>query len=331
MWNEPSDSPPRIDTARDVIDALRRMIAGGALALPLPGSGKTDARLEALAEVAAMDLSLARLAEGHSDALAILAEAGVQPRGGMYGVWAAEPPNGALVATASASGWTLRGTKKYCSGALGLDRALVTAKAPDGARLFDVELRHSRIRPVHGSWPAIGMALTESVDVVFDDVVVETAVGDAGFYVSRPGFWHGAVGVAACWYGGGVGAMRMLQARLEPRSSAHQRAHLGAVAATCMAMKASLDAAARDIDADPRNANGAARTRALATRHVVERGCIEVLDRVGRATGSSAMVFDRAHARRVADLSVYLRQHRAEQELEELGSALLKQEASCSP
>src|SRR5665213_3555848 len=59
--------------------------------LSLPGSGNTWERFEVLASWAADDLSVGRLVEGHSDALAILAEAGTEPvsREATYGVWAA--------------------------------------------------------------------------------------------------------------------------------------------------------------------------------------------------------------------------------------------------
>jgi hypothetical protein len=51
------------------------------LDLPLPGSGRTWQRWAALAEISARNLSLGRLAEGHCDALAIVAElAGPQPQ-----------------------------------------------------------------------------------------------------------------------------------------------------------------------------------------------------------------------------------------------------------
>lgn len=45
--------------------------------LPLPGAGHTAERHRLLAEVAREDLSLAKLAEAHWDATAILTEAGM--------------------------------------------------------------------------------------------------------------------------------------------------------------------------------------------------------------------------------------------------------------
>ncbi|HCN45138.1 MAG TPA: acyl-CoA dehydrogenase, partial [Pseudomonas sp.] len=63
--------------------------------LPLPGQGHTLQRWQTLARVAGCDLSLAKLYEGHTDALAILSECGASHRvgQGIWGVWAAEPPD----------------------------------------------------------------------------------------------------------------------------------------------------------------------------------------------------------------------------------------------
>ncbi len=327
-----------LETAQDVMAALDQLILGGLSALPRPGAGATASRFRALSEIAARDLSLARLAEGHTDALAILDEAKLQARAGAYGVWAAEPPDARVAAERTPRGWVLRGTKRYASGARGLARALVTAEAPDGGRLFDVALRDPHVRPVPGTWHAVGMAATESLDVVFDGVAVaeDAAVGAPGFYLARAGFWRGAVGVAACWFGGALGAYRMLHARLASTTSAaaseHHLAHLGAVAAIVETMQHALDHAAAAIDAEAAHLAGAAerersaRRRALVVRQVVEQGCQEVLARVGRASGSSALVHDREHARRAADLIVYLRQHHAERDLVALGHAVLEDE-----
>jgi hypothetical protein len=55
---------------------------------------------------------------------------------------------------------------------------------------------------------------------------------------------------------------------------------------------------------------------------VVEAAAREVLDRTGRALGAGPLCRDGAHARRVADLTVYLRQHHGERDLAELGAAV---------
>ena len=52
----------------------------------------------------------------------------------------------------------------------------------------------------------------------------------------------------------------------------------------------------------------------------MEAAATEVMSRVGRALGAGPLCHDEAHARRVADLTVYLRQHHAERDLAQLGT-----------
>jgi hypothetical protein len=48
-----------------------------------------------------------------------------------------------------------------------------------------------------------------------------------------------------------------------------------------------------------------------------------VLRQVGHALGPAPMAFDEQHARRIADLELYVRQHHAERDLAVLGAAVL--------
>lgn len=305
------------------------------LSFPMPGSGHTLGRFHAFTEIAATDLSLGRLAEGHADAHAILHETGRAPVSqDLYGVWAAEPPHARVTARRHGNGWILEGRKSFASGARILQRALVTAKAEDGDRLFDVDLADPGIHPMLGTWPAVGMEASDSLEVTFSGVRVSDAqaIGEPGFYLQRAGFWHGAVGVAACWLGGAVGCRRMLEHRFaHVLPDDHQAAHLGFILATCAAMNAVLNEAAREIDADPEDRKGGGRLRALIARQVVESGCQKVLARTGRASGTGPLVFDEAHARRAADLPVYLRQHHAERDLAELGRLSLSKSEGKKP
>jgi alkylation response protein AidB-like acyl-CoA dehydrogenase len=295
-------------------------VAFGRLDLPRPGGGRTWERWAALADLAGEDLSLARLSEGHADALAILAElgAGVPRAGSRWGVWAAQPPGPGLTARRSGPDWRLDGVKRYCSGARSCTDALVTAAAPDGNRLFAVGTRD--LSPVPGTWPATGMAGSDTLDVGFTAVPAEP-VGGPGGYTGRPGFAHGGVGVAACWYGGARGVGRtLLTAASEREIGPHALAHLGAVDIALDTARTALDVAAAGIDADPDDRGGDGARRALRVRALVEAVATEVMRRVGRALGAGPLCHDEAHSRRVADLTVYLRQHHAERDLAELGA-----------
>ncbi|GAA3487240.1 acyl-CoA dehydrogenase family protein [Streptomyces cremeus] len=347
----PSTAPEALDADAGPLAARRQAAEGfrsvlarvdaGELEFPLPGSGRTRDRFAALRAVAGTDLCTARLVEGHVDAAAILAELGAPPPGPgeRWGVWAAEPPGEGLTALRKdagdgpggaggraddGSGWVISGLKQYCSGAHSCTHALVTAHAGDERRLFAVRVDGDDCRPVDGTWQAVGMAGSDTPDVRFTDVPAR-AVGGPEAYLRRPGFWHGGIGVAACWYGGAVAASRVLREAAERRAEPHTDAHLGAVDSLLQAAGALLEQAAAEIDADPLDPD-AARLRAMRVRAFVASACAAVLDHVGRATGAGPLCHDARHARTAADLAVYLRQHHAERDLAALGALLARPE-----
>ena len=307
--------------------AFTAAVESGQLDLPLPGHGRTRVRWAALAGLAESDLSLGRLAEGHADALAILDELDgpAPPAGSRWGVWAAMPPGPSLAAAHYDGAWWLDGTKQYCSGARVCTHVLVTAQTADGIRLFAAEVTADGVRPVPDSWPAVGMAGSDTLDVRFHRVPA-TPVGAPGGYVNRPGFAHGGAGVAACWYGGARGVARPLLAAARQRDiGPHAFAHLGAIDIALRSASAGLDQAADEIDDDPLDRKDAASRRALRVRTLTEAVASDVLERAGRALGAGPLGHDAEHARQVADLTVYLRQHHAERDLEQLGRLVAKE------
>jgi len=299
----------------------------GALAdVPLPAGGRTAERFAALAEIAAIDLSVARLAEGHADAIAILAEAGVDfPEVmGPLGVWAAG--TAAVSASRTGTGWLLRGTKPWCSGALSLRHALVTAAAPDGARLFVVDVAAPGVAPDSTSGPAVGMRDSDTLDVAMEVAVDATAaVCGPEWYTDRPGFWFGSIGVAACWLGGAIGAVRSAAGSVLASSpDPHQLAALGAAAARCDTLAAAIERAGHWIDDHPRDPARRARVVALGIRNAMEEACLAVAADVGRAGGAGHVTHDVEQARRLADLPVYIRQHHGGRDAAAYACALLE-------
>jgi len=301
-------------------DLLTQAHASGEFDLPLPGRGATPVRHDVLKRWGDKDLSLARIAEAHTDALAILASAGRPARaGGLYGVWASDGPAGRLTYSRMPSGdWTLHGTKQFCSGASFLKAALVTAHGEAGILLMDVPLDDAGIRPQASAWESSAMADTATIAVDFHHVRIPAArvIGGPDWYLNRPGFWHGALGPAACWAGG---ALSLIEAATTlARKDPHSRAQVGALQSIGWALDAYLDRAGREIDADPEDTRGEARVRALKVRHLIERACTEVLDRFGRATGPQLLAYDAHVARQHVALTLYIRQCHAERDLESI-------------
>lgn len=301
---------------------IGRWLDSGALDLPLPGGGETARRWRRLAALARVDIVAARLAEAHTDAVAIMAEldANETKPGRLWGVWAAESRDAVLNAHDDAGATTLGGTKVWCSGAGLCTHALVTAQLESGERgLFAVDLGHAGVQPLPSGWRSVGMAESDTRSVQFSSAPA-IPVGPPGEYLSRPGFWHGAIGVAACWLGGARAVAEPLYARAaEDFADPHALAHLGAVDAALAAGEAMLSWAASAVDDDPLNRKGMAEVIARRTRAVVETAVEETIVRTGRALGPAPLSQDAQHAKRVADLSMYVRQSHAERDLERLG------------
>jgi len=287
--------------------------------LPLPGHGRTLERWRALARVAGCDLGLAKLYEGHTDALAILAECGAPQHAhdGIWGMWAAEPPDDrAHIVARHGERVQLQGRKAWCSGALQIDRALLTAWENDQPQLVAIELSHPSQRIQAEQWQAVGMASTASVTIEFDNSP-GLAIGTPGQYLSRPGFWQGGAGIAACWYGAAEALAGYLREHCnKPRPDPHADAHLGAVDAALYGARAALRECAAWIDQHPQDD---ASFEVRRTRAQIEQAVEQVIQHVGRALGATPFCRSSHFARLSADLPVYLRQSHAERDLAELG------------
>lgn len=322
-----------IGAGASAADGLQHLVRAGVDRLPMPGGGGTAERWRALAAVAAHDLSLAKLYEGHTDALAIIEElhpAQVLEDAGAdstWGVWAAEAPAGRAVISRQPDGeLLLGGAKCWCSGADTVSHAILTAWYADGdsPQLVAIDMRRPGIEVDRSAWQAVGMAQSSSLDLRFDAVPVK-AVGAVGSYTARPGFWHGGAGIAACWYGGAMALAGALHAKLRQaagQSSAPQAfalAGLGRVDVAMRAAAAVLRETAAWIDAHPQQD---AHAVALRARLAVEAAADEVLQVVGRTLGAAPFCRDARFARIAADLPVYLRQSHAERDLAALGQTV---------
>lgn len=313
-WSAQQDAAERPEVA----DLFRAAVSDDGLVPPPSGGGRTAARWAELAWWGTTDLSLARLVEGHTDAVAILAELDgpVLPPGTSSAVWAAEPPGLGVDAKPSADGWELSGTKAWCSGASLCDTALLTVAAPDGGRLFLADLGAPGVERLPRRWHGAGMTASDTETVEFAAVTAQP-VGPPGGYLDRPGFWVGGIGVAAVWYGGAVAvAQRLRDSAVRGRSGPHELAHLGRIRVLLDGCAALLLTAAREVDDAPDADHEAL---AQSVRSGVADAASEVIDRVGRALGPGPLATDAGHAQRVADLTVYLRQSHAERDLARLG------------
>ncbi|NIJ70008.1 acyl-CoA dehydrogenase [Xanthomonas sp. 60] len=287
--------------------------------LPHPGTGQTLQRWQALAALGARDLALAKVLEAHYDARAILVDLG-QPLPAaetLLAVWAAETPD--CVLSADACG-TLDGSKAWCSGASLVDAALVTVREGPQPGLYLLP-RSQAVTLDEDEWPAPGMSLIPSTTIRVT-AAVATRLGSAEAYLGRPGFWHGGAGIAAVW----LGAAGALVAAMQAKAEGEVRARLAGEAVMALAAATALlrELAVR-IDTDPSQSH---RAQVVLVRSVAERACTRILDLAGRALGPGPMCLEPAHARRWADLTVFIRQSHADRDWAWLGAETQALESS---
>jgi len=215
-----------LTTALDAVLAQSRSTSGAmqaALAalhslLPVRGDPATPAAMLTLLQmvyrVARRDLPLARLFEGHVDALQIIARyadaetardaAATAAQGGAFGVWNAALPEERLRVTDG----RLFGGKSYASGAGLLSHALAGTDTAEGNRLVLIDLKASDPSIDRDWWKVVGMQRSQTHVVRWNgaDPASFRFVGEPGDYAREPFFSGGALRFVAC-HAGGVAAV----------------------------------------------------------------------------------------------------------------------------
>jgi alkylation response protein AidB-like acyl-CoA dehydrogenase len=296
-----------------LLDVLRTEDA--AAMAPRSGAGSTIERHGILSCAAEADITAARVLEPHLDALTILAEAGEKQTGAghTWGVFAAEARDAVLIARQTGSSWVLDGIKPWCSLGGRLTDALVTARLESGERrLFRVDLTQPSVVAEATTWVSRGLADVESGPLRFDGAAA-VPVGEAGWYLTRPGFRWGAIGVAAAWWGGCVPLFQALLARAKNDSASPLLvARVGRLFRLLDGAGLLLERAALSID-DWSSAgcvdNDEAAVLSHSVRGAAADAAVETLSAAHDLLGPAAFGFDESLARRAVDLEMYIAQY----------------------
>ena len=311
----------------EVAQALTALVAG------VPWARLSWSGLVAeLATLGRSDIPLARLAEGHVDALRSADQAGVTlVPDALYGVWASRSLATGLTAREADGGWRLDGTLRFASGTGVLDRALVPALLADGPAVL-VDLPVAGLPADTSAWRTRAMAVSRShvVRVLDRPVPRDAAVGPPGFYLQRPGFFPGGVGVAAVWAGGLCRVVDLVLGWLGPRRWPAGELRLGRLwtrRATALALVTQAGQRLDGLltpDARPRHAYPAVLLQQVSTlaRAGVAEAVLAGLDEVRGLAGPAGLAFDLDLTRAVDDLDLYVRQQNADADAAFLGSTL---------
>jgi alkylation response protein AidB-like acyl-CoA dehydrogenase len=295
------------------------------------------AELDLVRRVARADGSVGRIFDGHLNAVERLAvQAPVEVRNRELsaiaarrlraGVWGGDPvPGEGPPATVLGldGGDVLRGVKTFCSGAGGLDRALILARQPtEGPPLAVwVDVGDSRVE-VDPSWyQAHGLRASVSHRVVFHDAPVIARFGAPGSLATQPWFSRDALRTAASWAGMADAAVR---AALDELAGRPGRGPLEALAAgRILTAQRTIDLwierGALAMDSETQ----ALPEIAIQARVGVADACRILLDEAARACGSRPFARGGALDRARRDLEVFLLQHRLDPLLARLGDAAL--------
>ena len=281
----------------------------------------------ALRRVAADDLGVARVLDGHRNALERLlrhrpvevadADRRAAADGDVpHGVWGADPrPDDVPTSRPAAldpDGRTVSGVKVFCSGAGLVRRALVLVRDHDGGQacvLLDVE--DPERAAVDRAWFA-GDALRTSAShrVVLDRAPVLASLrgdGDRSALLEEPWFSGDALRTAVTWAGALDAVLDGTTTALRQREASDaEAALLGRAHAARGTVDRWLDHATATRDHDP---EAAAATVLQARLEITER-CREVLRACAELTGSHPLAVGSPAARARADLDLLLLQHR---------------------
>lgn len=296
-------------------DRMAATIAALYAALPVHGD-PSDADelvtvLRTLYRVARRDLPLARLFEGHVDALQIIAryangdiaaDAARAAAGGQaFGVWNAALPNEPL----RVEDGRLSGGKSFASGAGVLSFALAGADTPDGNRLVLIDLAASQPVIDRDWWRVVGMQRSETHAVRWQDASGFRFVGAPGDYAREPYFSGGALRFVACHAGGIAALFDHVRNHLNTTGRADDPHQAGRLAALYLAAQRAASAVR---DAAAVWGNPAYVEHVAAARVAVAAAADEALGLAQQAVGLPGMFVAHPLSAALTDLMVYLRQ-----------------------
>jgi alkylation response protein AidB-like acyl-CoA dehydrogenase len=321
-------------------EAFAALDEAGALEATV-GAARAEASVLAewvlLRRVAAADASVGRILDGHLNAVERL-EVSAEPElrahelgqlrdgGRLLGVWGADPGPGEGVPARlheDGAGLVLRGAKTFCSGAGGVDAALVMVGSDDGEapRLALVDCAEIEID--RGWYRAAGLRASESHRVLFHDAPVIGLLGAPGELAREPWFSRDAMRTAATWIGMLDAAAEAALADLARARAEDPLAQLAAGRIEALRGTAEAwflrGAEAADQGHEPR-------PTAIAMRAEIDRVAKTLLEIAAAACGSRPFVTGGRLDRARRDLETFLLQHRLDPLLARLGAERLKGE-----
>ncbi|HEY6526210.1 MAG TPA: acyl-CoA dehydrogenase family protein [Solirubrobacteraceae bacterium] len=322
-------------------EAIADLEAVGALAWnaqPGPGRPSAAAELGLVRSIARADGSVGRIVDGHLNGVERLAVqappdlrerelAAVRAGRLRVGVWGGDPRPGEGTPAAiepTGSGEVLTGVKTFCSGAGGLDRALVLARDPDAPAPAAVwiDLTDPATVIVDDRWyRGAGMRASVSHRVVFNRAPVLARLGGPGALARQPWFGRDALRTAASWAGMADCAVDGGLEVLAERASCGplEELAIGRMLTAQETISAWLERAARAMDGASEDLPDVS----LYARAAIAQAARTILGEGERACGSHPFATGGRLDRARRDLELFLLQHRLDPALAAAGARAL--------
>ena len=306
----------------------------------LVGEGGAERLAAVLRLVGAGDLSVARLFEGHVNAVTLVTTYGTERQsaglaqavrdGALSAVWNAEGRR-PLAGRRVDDEWLLSGEKILASGAGLISHPIVTPRTGDGVVMLIVEGVGAERSNLTG-WTPQGMraSATGTADISGLGVPVASQIGLPGDYLRQPVFSGGAWRFCAVHLGAAERLLDLFRADLRVRGrdeDPYQRQRVATATSACITArlwieKTAVMAASPDADAE------AAVAFVNLTRGVTERACLDVIEIVQRGAGLSAFIRPNPVERIARDLATYLRQPVPDAAMADAARVILASDAS---
>ncbi|WP_423956829.1 acyl-CoA dehydrogenase family protein [Bradyrhizobium sp.] len=270
--------------------------------------------------IGAGDLSIARLFEGHVNAISLVCRYGTDSqigslaadvaKGALSAVWGADDAAGLRIVTLGGRA-ELRGRKVLASGAGLVTRPIVTAASPDGQLMCLLRLSPGQAVDLSG-WNAQGMRSTATGAVELTGILIgrDEIVGSAGDFMRQPYFSGGAWRFCAAQLGAMERLVELFRDHLVSRGRGDDPYQLQR-AAHCLAAVATarfwIEEAARRLGSEEAGATSIVAFANL-TRMVTERSALDVMEAVQRGVGLASFIRPHPIERICRDLATYLRQ-----------------------
>jgi alkylation response protein AidB-like acyl-CoA dehydrogenase len=289
--------------------------------------------------VAAADASTARILDGHLNGIERLTLVGPEPLRSteltqihegklLLGVWGADPAPGEgppAHLERDEGQLVLRGVKTFCSGAGGVQRALVIAAQRDGTRCLLYLDTTSRVSVDRDWYRASGLRSSESHRVEFHDTPVLALLGEPGELSREPYFSRDAIRTSATWAGLADCIIGETLSVLDPaRLDAVQAHGLGRMRVAQATIDRWLEHTTTELaQPDGHQAPLDPVVLAVECRVALYECALLISDQAARLCGSRAMVGASTLDRARRDLDLFLLQHRLDPKITKLGAELL--------